>query len=604
MTSRRERLQEQYDHILPFIQEAADEYYNGNLDRGFRHWAFATIFAVGHDVQGNDIVQYTAIDGAGDFEIDGYYIPDSDDESVVHLFQSKHRLPGTTMGTGELAKFFNAPTRLLTPGEVASGYNEEVKSLHDQLVGLLEANPSGTSINLVWVTSGSLSPAARKHIEENNSRTVTVEANGNRVSITITVDCWDLTALYEHHENQQESDNVTAKCDYDFQLEERTYHETSLNAEYRTLYMTVPVRQIIEVFARHNFKIFRLNPRGPLGNKVNASIKRTLLDETERKRFHLLNNGLTAICESWRLDGDILSVRDFQIVNGCQTTVTLWDARAVLRNDPGVLITVSLTECPSHFSERISLSTNRQAPLRAEDFTSNDSVQIRLQREFAKINPPWFYEIKRGEWSKMLGGANAKEPYRDRDSKGFRRLTSKEVAQAVLSFSGAPGEAKDKIRNFLGKYEVSTFGREGSVSYDRIYTPAVSAAQLLLPAVVQRKVWKQVSEDKNGEEWLEYARFHLVWLIGEILRTHYGLSENLFPSNKALEIAAQVDNWFKLLYDVAAHTVRSAVQDSAVSGQYREFFRAPRNYRTIESNLQSALRFASNFGNPTASLPS
>ena len=45
--------------------------------------------------------------------------------------------------------------------------------------------------------------------------------------------------------------------------------------------MTVPVKQIIEVFARHNYKIFRLNPRGPLGNKVNAGIKNTLLNSDQ-----------------------------------------------------------------------------------------------------------------------------------------------------------------------------------------------------------------------------------------------------------------------------------------------------------------------------------
>ena len=607
MTSRRQERQDRYDHILPFIEEAAEEYYGGNLDRGFRHWAFATLFNIGHDIQGNDIVQYTAIDGADDFEIDGYYIPESDDDSVVHLFQSKRRAPGTTMAASEISKFLDAPNRVLSAGEVAASRNEETKALHDQLVELLvellKDSSNGISINLVWATSGSLSPAARRYVEQNGSRRVNLPVGDSWVEVTVTLESWDLASLYEHHVNQQTSEDPTAKCDHNFHLEQGTYHETSLSSEYRTLYMTVPVQQIINVFARHNYKIFQRNPRGPLGNNVNASIKRTLLDEIERKRFHLLNNGLTAICDSYRLNGNDLSVQNFQIVNGCQTTVTLWDARAAIRDDPGVLITVALTECPSHFSERISLTTNRQTPLRAEDFTSNDPVQSRLQQEFAKINPPWFYEVKRGEWSKMLGGASVKEAYREQGSKGFRKLTIKEVAQAVLSFSGAPGEAKDKIRDFLGKKEVPTYGREGAVSYAHIYTPTIGAAQLLLPAVIQRKVWKQVSDDKRTEEWLEYARFHIVWLIGDLLKSHYQLNGNLFPANRSLEVAAQIDDWFKVLYDIAVHTVRSTIEDSAGGGQYREFFRSARNYRTIETNLQSALRFASSFGNPMASLP-
>ena len=108
MTSR-QTSRDRYDHVLPFIEEYAQEYYGGNPDRGFRHWAFGTIFTEGHNIEGGDIVDYTAIDGSDDFEIDGYYIPELDDDSVVNLFQSKHRQPGQSMGAAELSAFLNAP---------------------------------------------------------------------------------------------------------------------------------------------------------------------------------------------------------------------------------------------------------------------------------------------------------------------------------------------------------------------------------------------------------------------------------------------------------------------------------------------------------------
>ena len=133
MTSQRQRAHDRYYHVLPFIQEAADEFCSGSLDRGFRHWAFVTIFSVGHDVQGNDVVDYTAIDGADDFEIDGYFIPESDDDSVVHLFQSKPRQPGTSKGPRELSTFLNSPNRILSLNEVAASRNEEPKNLYDCL---------------------------------------------------------------------------------------------------------------------------------------------------------------------------------------------------------------------------------------------------------------------------------------------------------------------------------------------------------------------------------------------------------------------------------------------------------------------------------------
>ncbi len=606
MTSRRQAAQERYDHIMPFVKEAADEYYAGNVDAGFRHWVFATVFTVGHDVQGNDIVEATAIDGPDDFEVDGYFIPESDDDSVVHLFQSKHRQPGTTMGPREFSAFLNAPNRLLNADAVAACNNFETKALHDELIKRLGSRERSCSINMIWATSGNLTPAARRDAEANRSRNLTVNVNGNPTDVVVTLECLDLSDLYEQHRSQQESDDVLTPCDFTFQLEPNSYHQTDSDAEYRTLSMTVPVKQIIDVFAKHSYRIFRLNPRGPLGNKVNTSIKRTLLDDIDRRRFHLLNNGITAFCDSYRLDENKLFVRDFQIINGCQTTVTLWNARAAVQNDPRVLVTVKLTACPAHFANTIAATTNSQTALRAEDFTSNEPVQMRLQREFVEMTPPWFYQIKRGEWDKMIGGPSAKEPYREAEG-GYRKLTSKEVAQAVVSFAGFPGEAKDKIRAFLNKEPVSSIARESEFSYEAIYTENVTAAQLLLPAVVQGKVWKQVEAEKSEEDWLVYARFHIVWLIGNLLREHYQLEGNLFPAHRATTVAERIDDWFMPLYTVAVTAIRNTLREAenrgTFTGNNREFFRTAASYRLMESFLAGASQMARTFGDPYAKLP-
>ena len=226
MTTRRQAAQDRYDHILPFIEEASNEYYGGNMDRGFRHWAFATVFTVGHDVQGNDIVDATAIDGADDFEVDGYFIPESDDDSVIHLFQSKHRQPGTTIGPRELAPFMNAPRRLLNANEVAASRNDETKVLHDELIKRLTDPNRQCSINMIWVTSGTLSPTARRNADANRSSKLTVDVNGNPTEITVTLECLDLADLYEQHESQQSSDDVMTPCDFTFTLAPGSYHQT------------------------------------------------------------------------------------------------------------------------------------------------------------------------------------------------------------------------------------------------------------------------------------------------------------------------------------------------------------------------------------------
>ena len=246
--------------------------------------------------------------------------------------------------------------------------------------------------------------------------------------------------------------------------------------------------------------------------------------------------------------------------------------------------------------------------MRAQDFISNEPVQIRLQREFSALAPPWFYEIKAGEWNKMIGGQSAKEPYRE-SGKEYRKLTSKDVAQAVVSFAGFPGEAKDKIRAFLNKGPVSSIALESEFSYDSIYTDGVTAEQLLLPAVIQRKVNKQVAGDKREEDWVGYSSFHIVWLIGNLLREHYQLhgNLNLFPAHRAATVAEQIEGWFMPMYTVGVAAIRNTLQDAeergTFTGNYKEFFRSAASYRLMESNLQGASRLARTFGNPFENLP-
>ncbi len=509
------------------------------------------------------------------------------------------------MGPRELAKFLQAPNRIMNANEVAASRNEETKALHDLLMQRMMARSEvPCSIVLVWATSGYLSASAKRNAESNSSRVFTFEINDNAVEVKVSLQCLDLEELVSHHEDQQNSDDLSAKCDIKLLLEDGTYHQTT--AVYPTLYMTLPVKHIIDVFARHRYKIFQLNPRGPLGNKVNKRIRDSLLDDTKRKQFHLLNNGITAICEEWKLENGELDVRGFQIINGCQTTMTLWDARAIVQTDPEVLITVKLTGCPQHLAADIADATNRQTALRAEDFRSNEDIQIKLQREFLRLSPPWFYQIKRGEWSKMIGGQPQREGYRDPEG-GYRQLNIKDVAQAVVAFAGFPGEAKDKIGDFLERKAVPSIAKESEFHYSNIYNDHTTAVQLLLPALIQRRVKKQANVDKAQLEWVEYARFHIVWLIGDILKEHYGLtSSSLFPASRASVLTSHLEEWFGDIYHVAVAAITNALNETRNRDEftgYREFFRSAGNYRAIESNRQGALRLASNFANPVANLP-
>ena len=46
------------------------------LPRGSVHWAFSLVLGYGNNLEDNDILDATAIDGSDDFEIDGWLLQD------------------------------------------------------------------------------------------------------------------------------------------------------------------------------------------------------------------------------------------------------------------------------------------------------------------------------------------------------------------------------------------------------------------------------------------------------------------------------------------------------------------------------------------------
>jgi hypothetical protein len=62
---------------------------------------------------------------------------------------------------------------------------------------------------------------------------------------------------------------------------------------------------------------------------VNAQLR----DEIGHRRFAVLNNGITIVTRNLRVVGDEVHIRDFQVVNGCQTCHVLFDERSHLNND-------------------------------------------------------------------------------------------------------------------------------------------------------------------------------------------------------------------------------------------------------------------------------
>lgn len=129
--------------------------------------------------------------------------------------------------------------------------------------------------------------------------------------------------------------------------------------------------------------VFEENVRAFLGaeNSVNTAISDTINSTKTSSRFPVLNNGITIVSEDVRVQGSILHLQNYQIVNGCQTSNVLFENRNNLEDDLMVNLKIVETSNEDVFSELVR-ATNSQTQVDETQFISLRPVVKRVENYF------------------------------------------------------------------------------------------------------------------------------------------------------------------------------------------------------------------------------
>ena len=146
-----------------------------------------------------------------------------------------------------------------------------------------------------------------------------------------------------------------------------------------------------------NVRVFLEVRKGSINEEVYATCTADELAEF----FWLLNNGVTITCKKFipprSPNSRGITLQSPQIVNGCQTSMTL--AKALidgrLQSDTCLLVRVLETQTPE-LVDRVTTATNSQYAVTPRDLRSNDSLQRTLKLGFKKLGK--YYETKKGEF--------------------------------------------------------------------------------------------------------------------------------------------------------------------------------------------------------------
>lgn len=193
------------------------------------------------------------------------------------------------------------------------------------------------------------------------------------------------------------------------------------NDQYQSYLAIVPGQALVNIYEKFGARLLEQNVRSFLQftGKINKGIRNSLIKEPHM--FLAFNNGIAATAEQVEIEtqengkGFLISkIKDFQIVNGGQTTASIYHTFKKDKADISavfVQIKLSVVKNKNNFSEiisRIAEYANTQNKVSVSDLSSNTPYHIELEKLSREIFAPhvtgqntqtqWFYERARGQY--------------------------------------------------------------------------------------------------------------------------------------------------------------------------------------------------------------
>ena len=239
---------------------------------------------------------------------------------------------------------------------------------------------------------------------------------------------WDLNKLYINSNSQSdhESIDIDLISDPEFQFDLPCLSTVSDVENYQCLMVLVPGKFLYNLYENFNTNLLQNNVRFFLGFKGKKSVNKDILNTLRKlpQRFLAYNNGITATAQDIIVeDKKIVMIQDFQILNGGQTTASIYFGKQLERKDaPETYIDLSkvyvqmklivLRENVREIISDITIYSNSQKQIKIADYSTNNTFNLKLQELSRTLYTPdihgngdltqWYFERVRGQYEADL----------------------------------------------------------------------------------------------------------------------------------------------------------------------------------------------------------
>lgn len=295
------------------------------------------------------------------------------------------------------------------------------------------------------------------------------------------------------------------------------------NEEEKSILAVLPGEQLAKLYQQWGSRLLEQNVRSFLQHKgkVNKGIKATILHEP--LHFFAYNNGLTtiashAVTKETPTGTVITQLKDLQIVNGGQTTASLYSAfikdKADLSNVSVQMKLTVISDNTQNLVSNISRYANSQNKVSDADLFSNHPFHIRLEEFSRRLWVPakigqkglthWFYERARGQYldAQLYISGSKKKQFQLLNPRS-QLLTKTDVAKIMNSWNCLPYEvSKGAQKNFAIFAELinKQWEEDDSIFGERYYRKLVCYAS----------IFRALEKAIMPEEWYSGFRANIV----------------------------------------------------------------------------------------------
>ena len=322
-------------------------------------------------------------DGAGDKQIDAVYIDDQ--SATVYIIQGKF-YGGATVDSEPLREVLSSWEQIKNLQSLQEAANDRLRMKINDIASAIEDD---YEICFELITTSSLTQSAEKDLDLFSE----VLANNEQLNATLVlVDNETLRFRYDEALNK-----TRPYINHDFNIEDGKYMEMTISGA-KVVIAAILLKDCIKIPGIKDGSLFRKNVRQSLGNnnKVNKEIAQTL--KKNSADFFFFHNGITAICSKISITNNTLSVRELNVVNGCQSLSTIFScSETVKKSNDGYIMFRFYEISDSVKADKISTSTNSQSTVKARDLRSNDKSVLSMKKLYEQCYSDGYFITKRGE---------------------------------------------------------------------------------------------------------------------------------------------------------------------------------------------------------------